>query len=431
MNARLELLWAWLHRTFPERQIYVRSGGRVQFVKLGPSIQLTIAGLAVIGFGWTAFSTVNVVFKDRILAASEHRFQQMQAAYENRVAELQLSYDELNAAAAKAQSRADAALAAFRSRQARFARAAGAPAEPPSGRISAPNVIASGAMQPARETSRLPLLQSILGWMSHPQPRKSFHLPPSLAGLETDASAVAQLGSEANLLMANARAGILRQTEGERKLIAQTGIEPGRFLQKLAGAEGMGGPEVPLDQVRLKGVPDPEFVRALLEAEANLAQFLGLSEAIGHLPLSLPVTGASAHITSGFGPRKDPFTGHAAFHPGVDFAGPEGSTVVATNAGRVVSAGYDGSYGNMVEIDHGLGLRTRYAHLMAVAVRPGQVVAKGTLIGRIGSTGRSTGPHVHYEVWYDNTVRNPDGFIRAGRASPPDMRPDQVRDDRR
>ena len=94
----LERAWAWIHATFPERQIYIRSDGRVQFFTFGPSLQATLAGLTLIFLGWVAFATVNVIFKDRIIAAKDHRYQQMQAAYENRVADLQISYDELNGA---------------------------------------------------------------------------------------------------------------------------------------------------------------------------------------------------------------------------------------------------------------------------------------------------------------------------------------------
>src|SRR5258705_11979873 len=94
----LERVWQWIHATFPERQIYIRSDGRVQFFTFGPSLQATLAGLVLIFLGWVAFATVNVVFKDRIIAAKDHRFQQMQPAYWNRVTDLQTSYDQFNAA---------------------------------------------------------------------------------------------------------------------------------------------------------------------------------------------------------------------------------------------------------------------------------------------------------------------------------------------
>jgi murein DD-endopeptidase MepM/ murein hydrolase activator NlpD len=99
----------------------------------------------------------------------------------------------------------------------------------------------------------------------------------------------------------------------------------------------------------------------------------------------------------------------------MDFAGPWGTSVRATAAGTIIFAGNRGGYGNMVEIDHGMGLHTRYGHLSAITVRVGMRIEKGAAIGRVGSTGRSTGPHVHYEVWYDDVVRNPRNFIEAGR----------------
>jgi murein DD-endopeptidase MepM/ murein hydrolase activator NlpD len=134
-----------------------------------------------------------------------------------------------------------------------------------------------------------------------------------------------------------------------------------------------------------------------------------------HIPLTTPVSGSQFERTSGFGARIDPFTGRYSFHPGVDFAGPWGSLIESTAPGTVVFAGERGGYGNMVEIDHGFGIHTRYGHLSSILVQVGAKVAKGAPIGKLGSTGRSTGPHVHYEVWYDDVVRNPSTFIEAGR----------------
>src|ERR1700722_13960809 len=99
----IERAWAWLHATFPERQVYIRSDGRVQFFTFGPTLQATCAGLSLILLGWVAFASVNVIFKDRIIAAKDHRYQQMQSTYENRVADEQVSYDELNSALVAAE----------------------------------------------------------------------------------------------------------------------------------------------------------------------------------------------------------------------------------------------------------------------------------------------------------------------------------------
>ena len=113
----MERAWKWIHTTFPERQIYIRSDGRVQFFTFGPSLQATLAGLTLIFLGWVAFATVNVIFKDRIIAAKDHRYQKMQAAYENKVADLQISYDELNAALVSAEDRFKATADALQTKQ--------------------------------------------------------------------------------------------------------------------------------------------------------------------------------------------------------------------------------------------------------------------------------------------------------------------------
>jgi murein DD-endopeptidase MepM/ murein hydrolase activator NlpD len=167
--------------------------------------------------------------------------------------------------------------------------------------------------------------------------------------------------------------------------------------------------------MRIVGIADQAFQAAYRGAASEIAQLNDLLSALRHVPLTTPVHGSQFERTSGFGARIDPFTRRFSFHPGVDFAGPWGAGVSVTAPGTVVWTGPRGGYGNLVEVDHGFGLKTRYGHLSSILVRVGTRVSKGTVIGRLGSTGRSTGPHVHYEVWYDDVVRNPSNFIEAGR----------------
>jgi murein DD-endopeptidase MepM/ murein hydrolase activator NlpD len=122
-----------------------------------------------------------------------------------------------------------------------------------------------------------------------------------------------------------------------------------------------------------------------------------------------------ARLTSSYGVRFDPFTTAPAFHAGQDFAGAYLSPVEATGPGVVSFAGARSGYGNTVEVDHGQGFKTRYAHLAAISVRPGQRVALGQKLGGMGSTGRSTGVHLHYEVWVNGRAQNPARFLKAGK----------------
>jgi murein DD-endopeptidase MepM/ murein hydrolase activator NlpD len=130
------------------------------------------------------------------------------------------------------------------------------------------------------------------------------------------------------------------------------------------------------------------------------------------IPSEKPIR--TAEFTSGFGSRQDPFRRSAAFHPGIDLAAAYGTPIYATADGTVLRAGWNsGGYGNLVEIDHGRGIITRYAHMSSIAVREGDRVARGAAIGRVGSTGRSTGNHLHYEVRIDDSPVNPIPFMRS------------------
>ncbi|MET0504671.1 MAG: M23 family metallopeptidase [Luteibacter sp.] len=129
-------------------------------------------------------------------------------------------------------------------------------------------------------------------------------------------------------------------------------------------------------------------------------------------PTGMPVNG---YISSYFGGRPDPFSGHSARHTGIDIAAPSGTPVTAVAEGMVTFAGQRNGYGDVIEIDHGNGYMTRYAHNSALVARPGQRVRVGDVIAKAGSTGRSTGSHVHFEVWYHDRVVNPLAFVRSHR----------------
>jgi hypothetical protein len=238
---------------------------------------------------------------------------------------------------------------------------------------------------------------------------------PGLRALSEQTVRVASMGKSESQLMGKTQSVLSNDVIALRDIVRRTGINPDQFQHKIADSEGMGGPEIPLDRVQVNGIRDAAFNATYLGASAVLGQLSDLSFEMRHIPLTVPVGGAGFDRTSGFGARIDPFTRRYAFHSGIDFAGPYGAQVHATAPGTVIFVGNRGGYGNMVEIDHGLGIHTRYGHLSSITVRVGAKIDKGAAIGRVGSTGRSTGPHVHYEVWYDDVVRNPSNFIEAGR----------------
>lgn len=194
-----------------------------------------------------------------------------------------------------------------------------------------------------------------------------------------------------------------------RDVIVQTGLDPDE-LDAPAGAGALGGPYIPVALDPADG-PFEAMVGMLQETLVERERLRRAAEA---LPFARPVP-RGYELTSGFGVRRDPFTRRPAMHGGVDFRTPTGTVIRAAGAGRVVAAEYSGGYGNMVDIDHGNGVVTRYAHLSAITAEAGQIVAAGDAIGAAGSTGRSTGPHLHYEVRVDDAPVDPMRFLRAGR----------------
>ena len=191
-------------------------------------------------------------------------------------------------------------------------------------------------------------------------------------------------------------------------LATQIGLSAAR-LARASAPSAEGGPFIPL---RLDPNNSP-FDRELLRHQDDVVRADRLRRILATAPLGRPVS-SSAAVSSTFGSRIDPFLGRAAYHTGIDFRESPGAPVFATAPGKVVSAGSNGGYGMMVEIDHGNGITTRYAHLSAIIVQEGESVPAKKAIGRVGSTGRSTGPHLHYEVRIDDDAVDPTRFLRVG-----------------
>lgn len=179
--------------------------------------------------------------------------------------------------------------------------------------------------------------------------------------------------------------------------LKRLGISPAR----VGSREGMGGP--------FESAGNSTF-KSLFDSWKKLDN---LQDGIIAIPSDKPVK-ANVEFTSGFGVRSDPFEHGAAMHPGIDLAGPYGTPIYATADGTVLRAGWNnGGYGNMVELDHGRGIVTRYGHMSAILVHAGDHVIRGEQIGRMGSTGRSTGNHLHYEVRIDGRPVNPIPFMKS------------------
>jgi murein DD-endopeptidase MepM/ murein hydrolase activator NlpD len=195
------------------------------------------------------------------------------------------------------------------------------------------------------------------------------------------------------------------RTQKAEAAIRQFGLNPDVLARQATNAQG--GPFESFFGSSKKQVRDPRFTKLA----ASLGRMDAMERALAAIPTSMPA--AVMMMSSGFGYRSDPFTGGGAMHNGLDFKGPVGTPILAAAEGRVTSVGAQGGYGNTVEITHANGLVTRYAHLSGFNVANGQKVDRGVQIGRMGSTGRSTGSHLHFEVRLNGQAINPRKFLEA------------------
>lgn len=355
-RARVE---AW----FPERHLFVRQGGEMRAFLLSRRKQMIAAGGLAVAALWMGVCTASMLVNLARGSVAERRLAEVAADH-----------------------------------QAQLSAAAAPPAEL--------------AATVERRHAALALLLADAGRA----PGAAQALSPPIAKALTAAQATADPLRRLEAVHAS-QDEVLRAADA----FAQDRAQRLRAALKLAGVraparnDSVGGPLVELDDPQAQAAMrdlDPDFARRVQRAAADLSEAEALSRTAERLPLARPTT--DSRQTSGFGVRVDPFTRNAAFHTGLDFAGPRMTPVKATAPGKVTFTGRRSGYGNTVEVDHGGGFKTRYAHLASIAVRQGQQVAAGARLGGMGSTGRSTGTHLHYEVWVGGRVQNPARFVRAG-----------------
>ncbi len=372
--ARLAL---WLEELFPERHLYLRSGGEMRGYVLTTERQLLMAGGVAAAALWMGVSTAALVVGALTPSKSDQEVVRIQARYErwiaDRDARLSSAVAQLNTGGGSFQELADTA----EKRHAALAM-----------------LLTDLKGQPGAEQALAPALQVQDDAQASPAQR--------IQSVERDQD---RLIDEAETFAKN-RADRLKLA------FRLAGLDPAAY----AGAsDGLGGPLIEGKDPRALAAVldvDEDFAGRLQHAAADLSDMQSLASSEAAIPFAKPATGARE--TSGFGVRADPFTGHAAYHPGQDFAGAYGSPIYVTAPGIVSYAGVRSGYGNTVEVDHGHGFKTRYGHLSAISVTVGQHVAVGQRIGAMGSTGRSTGTHLHYEVWVNGRPQNPLRFVKAG-----------------
>jgi murein DD-endopeptidase MepM/ murein hydrolase activator NlpD len=383
-----------------------------------------IAPLLVI---WFLGSTFFLVFHDDLVTALMLRQRDMQYGYEDRIATLrgqldrdatrqlmaqrsvETKLDELTAREAELQGRSSV-IARLDDQASHLVGVSTVPASPPAraaGEINfAPVASAGPPLVPgAREATPKPRPEAAILPNDGPEDRRpvAARAPDrvSLLSRQLDGIDAAQQDHVAAL------DGHVRRAIGHyHDALNAVGLSESRLAAHFAAS---GGPFVPLAPID-DGSP---FARAAVGLQLTMSQVEQLSTAIKHVPFAKPLDG-DPEITSPFGARIDPFLGRPALHTGVDLSEDSGTEVRATAPGTVTVAGQVSGYGTMIEIDHGAGLTTRYAHLSETEVAVGQTVKAYAMIGRVGATGRATGPHLHYETRIDGEPVDPIRFMAAG-----------------
>ena len=219
-----------------------------------------------------------------------------------------------------------------------------------------------------------------------------------------EAAHLAQIEARQILFARRLTSAAIQRTEQAAEAIRKFGLNPDRLAKN--STDAMGGPLIPFFREK-----DQHLHPTLERLNLALQRMDALERTLIAIPSGKP--SSTGMITSSYGYRRDPFTGGGAMHSGIDFKGPKGQPILAAAGGRVTHAGWKSGYGKAVEITHGNGLMTRYAHLSRIDVAAGQRIEQGIQLGAMGSTGRSTGTHLHFEVRLNGRAINPQPFLEA------------------
>ncbi len=375
----------------PSCRIYIVRRQTIREIRIRPWAWALTGLFGLVCFTAYIAATGYLFFRDDLLAASLARTARQQQAYEDRIASLRADIDQISGYQLLNQEQFEARLQEVASRQATIDRR---------------KEILASLGQAASKAGLAPLPE---GSDAETDEMTTGSIAPDVP----EAGDTMQIVESSLDYVAEHQVAYIEKVSeaaGERaRRIAVVLKDIGRPLPKNArNVDAIGGPFEPIP-----ADADPDTFRDGVKiALVQVEQFKSLQKAAAGLPLSTPMNKGS--ITSRFGVRTDPFRRRPAMHTGIDFRAPSGQPARATAAGKVISAGYEGGYGNMVEIDHGGGITTRFAHLSKIIAKKGQTIAKGDVVGNTGNTGRSTGPHLHYEIRVNGKAIDPMTFIKAG-----------------
>ncbi|WP_299442655.1 M23 family metallopeptidase [uncultured Rhodospira sp.] len=417
-----------LRRAFPERHVMIRTdSGGFQSLSLGSLTQAITATVGVVLLGIVTYSLAMVIWVDTVIDAKKAEVQEAQDSYKQLLAEVALYRDQIaevtrglennhavisryvdtgdaEKTGGEVHGDAEPDLATWeeeagRARDALLAQLA--EMEEGMAELSEAHQLLTQFDDFELEMRKMVLQRDLALEENQALTDRVTDLEDLVIEMET---------AQAALLEHFGAVARTRITDIEGSL-AEVGLDIDSMLDALtANADGRGGPFVPAD---LPILDKPVYKDSVTDLNTYVDRLDALRALTDALPLSQPIL-AQHRLTSAYGIRQDPFNGRAARHEGMDYAAPMGTPIVATAAGKVVYAGWRRGYGRSVDISHGMGVVTRYGHLSSISRKVGDTVARGDEIGKLGNSGRSTGPHLHYEIRVKGAPRNPAQFMKAG-----------------
>lgn len=416
-----------LQRLFPERQIHLRTKGRVSFIKLSRNAQIVCVLLSVVAFGWTSFATSRFVLHDSIIADKDNQIVNARLAYKSLLGEVSEYQKKFTSITRDIEENRGLMLGLIEQNTSFQQSLKTAKSRLSDAETEREKVIAAG------EYLKRQLNDTEIAVRTVTDTNQSLkkNLDVAEAGLQTALSERNQILSKNNQMQRNieeleTRLASMQETEHDavqrltsgtvnfiesmQKVVQLTGLK----VDKLLGADGpMIGQGGPFIAAAPDALPAGRLKADLTVLDGYLQRSEALQVVMRKLPLASPLS--TYRITSTYGKRRDPINKKWATHYGLDLGAPFKSVVYSTAPGVVSFVGWNDNYGKMVEVDHGAGIKTRYAHLHKTLVSVGQKVNFRDNLGQVGNTGRSTGSHLHYEVIFRGKPRNPSMFIKAGR----------------
>ncbi len=400
-NLGLNILRNWMDRFFPERQIYHRSEGKVTYISLTPHVQ--IFGFAILGalLFWISYASVSVF-------TSGHLFSSQSLNAQESRAKVQRLLSEARAKEASARTLLESRTSDFASAATEFEQRLDT-LKLLLDHVNTPTLSADLRTPP--KTGTIVMTPAALD----PNPRQSRPLHATAVVADNPPMArLARLENEQNRLLRKTEEATAERVENLRAVLQFAGLNADEILAQ--DSKEVGGPFIAMSDTQVYAQAldlDNQFARRVMRVTARMAEIKQLERSVKATPLGTPIL-SEHRRTSKFGSRVDPITGKPALHAGQDFGAFRLAPIGAASAGKVIYAGWKSGYGRFVEIDHGYGFRTRYAHMAKLLVKRGQKVEEGEKIGLMGSSGRSTGVHLHYEIWHNGKIYDPENFLKAG-----------------